>query len=92
MLYNNIKIFESEVFIMSKKLNNENQHNQIILNNSNSYTCQYGYLHKYKKMLDNTVQENTLFQYWKWENGKIYHVDKLTGRKKERLYIHFSNR
>ncbi len=48
--------------------------------------------YKYKKMLDNTVQENRLFQYWKWENGKIYHVDKLTGRKKERLYIHFSNR
>ncbi len=47
---------------------------------------------KYKKMLDNTVQENTLFQYWLWENGKIYHVDKLTGKRKERLYIHFSNR
>ena len=43
-------------------------------------------------MLDNTVQENTLFQYWLWENGKIYHVDKLTGKRKERLYIHFSNR
>jgi hypothetical protein len=38
------------------------------------------------------VQENTLFQYWLWENGKIYHVDKLTGKRKERLYIHFSNR
>ena len=46
----------------------------------------------YTKMIDNTVQENTLFQYWRWENGAIYHVDKLTGRKKERLYIHFSNR
>ena len=46
----------------------------------------------YKKMIDNTVQENTLFQYWKWENGGLYHVDKLTGRKKERLYIHFSSR
>ncbi len=46
----------------------------------------------YKRMIDNTVQENTLFQYWKWENGCLYHVDKLTGKKKERLYIHFSSR
>jgi len=46
----------------------------------------------YKKMIDNTVQENTLFQYWKWENGELYHVDKLTGVKKPRLYIHFSYR
>ena len=46
----------------------------------------------YKKMIDNTVQENTLFQYWLWENGAIYHVNKLTGKKKERLYIHFSYR
>ncbi|MCR4584648.1 MAG: hypothetical protein K5686_02890 [Lachnospiraceae bacterium] len=46
----------------------------------------------YKKMIDNTVQENTLFQYWRWENGALYHVNKLTGKKKERLYIHFSNR
>ncbi|MBR3735457.1 MAG: hypothetical protein IKN07_06225, partial [Lachnospiraceae bacterium] len=34
----------------------------------------------------------TLFQYWKWENGSIYHVNGLTGKKKEYLYIHFSNR
>ena len=46
----------------------------------------------YKKMIDNTVQHNTLFQYWKWENGGIYHINKLTGKKKEYLYIHFSNR
>ena len=46
----------------------------------------------YKKMIDNTVQHNTLFQYWKWENGSIYHVNGLTGKKKEYLYIHFSNR
>ena len=46
----------------------------------------------YKKMIDNTVQHNTLFQYWKWENGSIYHINGLTGKKKEYLYIHFSNR
>ena len=46
----------------------------------------------FKKMIDNTVQQNTLFQYWKWEDGDLYHVDKLTGRKKSRLYIHFSYR
>lgn len=46
----------------------------------------------YKKMIDNTVQQNTLFQYWLWEDGELYHVDKLTGRKKPRLYIHFSFR
>ncbi|MCR5727935.1 MAG: hypothetical protein K6G24_10760 [Lachnospiraceae bacterium] len=46
----------------------------------------------YKKMIDNTVQHNTLFQYWKWENGSFYHIDKFTGKKTEYLYIHFSNR
>ena len=46
----------------------------------------------YNKMIDNTVQHNTLFQYWKWDNGNFYHVDKLTGKKTEYLYIHFSNR
>ena len=46
----------------------------------------------YQKMIDNTVQHNNLFQYWKWENGSMFHVDKLTGRKKEYIYIHFSNR
>ena len=46
----------------------------------------------FKKMIDNTVQHNTLFQYWLWENGAIYHVNKLTGKKTERLYIHFSSR
>ncbi len=47
---------------------------------------------RYKKMIDNTVQENTLFQYWKWENGRIYHVDALLGKEKPRLYIHMSAR
>ena len=46
----------------------------------------------YTKMIDNTVQHNRLFQYWIWENGSVYHVDKLTGKRTEYIYIHFSNR
>ena len=46
----------------------------------------------YKKMIDYTIRENSLFQYWKWENGELYHVNALTGKKKPRLYIHFSGR
>lgn len=47
---------------------------------------------KCKKMMDNTVQENSFFQYWLWEDGKIFHVNSLTGKKKERLYIHLPER
>ena len=46
----------------------------------------------YQKMIDNTVQHNTLFQYWKWEDGRLFHVNRLTGKRTEYLYIHFSNR
>lgn len=47
---------------------------------------------KYKTVLDKNVSFNRPFQYWHWENGGLYHVDALTKKKRERMYIHLTQR
>lgn len=46
----------------------------------------------YKKVFDKNIGFNTLFQVWLWEDGNIYHYDTLLKRKRERLYVHLTQR
>jgi len=41
------------------------------------------------KILDLRVKNNTIYQYWNWKCGKLYHVNAIIGKRYPLLYIHF---